>query len=242
MLEKGRYRGRIAELQVDVQRAQRLRQLCFRHSDSGLDRDPFDDRCLHFLVEERSSGHLVCCFRALPLRNGAEIGQCYSAQFYDLSGLGGFDGPMVEMGRFCIDPECNDPDILRIAWGVLTQYVDQHGVEMLFGCSSFRGTDASAYQDAFAMLNARHLAPRRWLPGIKAPRVVRFGDRRCESADMRRAMRRMPPLLKTYLVMGGWVSNHAVIDDVLDTLHVFTGLEIGAIPPARQRLLRAVAS
>jgi putative hemolysin len=51
----------------------------------------------------------------------------------------------------------------------------------------------------------------------------------------------MPPLLRTYLAMGGWVSDHAVVDRDLGTLHVFTGLEIAAIPPGRARALRAVA-
>jgi putative hemolysin len=50
----------------------------------------------------------------------------------------------------------------------------------------------------------------------------------------------MPPLLRTYLTMGGWVSDHAVIDRQLNTLHVFTGVEIAAIPPVRKRLMRAV--
>ena len=58
---------------------------------------------------------------------------------------------------------------------------------------------------------------------------------------VQRAMRAMPPLLKTYLLMGGWVSDHAVVDRNLNTLHVFTGLEIRAIPPARARLLRLAA-
>ncbi len=44
----------------------------------------------------------------------------------------------------------------------------------------------------------------------------------------------MPPLLRTYLMMGGWVSDHAVVDRQMNTLHVFTGLEIGAIPPGAQ--------
>ena len=60
--------------------------------------------------------------------------------------------------------------------------------------------------------------------------------------DPRAAVQALPPLLRSYLRMGGWVSDHAVIDKALQTLHVFTGLEIGTIPPARKRLLRAVAS
>jgi L-ornithine Nalpha-acyltransferase len=51
----------------------------------------------------------------------------------------------------------------------------------------------------------------------------------------------VPPLLRTYLLMGGWVSDHAVYDRQMRTMHVFTAVEIAAIPPARVRLLRAVA-
>ena len=39
-------------------------------------------------------------------------------------------------------------------------------------------------------------------------------------------------------MMGGWVSDHAVMDRQLNTMHVFTGLEVRSIPPARARTLR----
>jgi len=113
---------------------------------------------------------------------------------------------------------------------------------MLFGCSSFTGTEAAAYLDAFALLKERHIAPRRWLPRVKAPAVFRFARMlKLRKPDLRAAMQAMPPLLRSYLAMGGWVSDHAVVDRDLNTMHVFTGLEIRAIPPARKRLLRAVA-
>ena len=59
--------------------------------------------------------------------------------------------------------------------------------------------------------------------------------------NLKAAQRRMPPLLRTYLLMGGWVSDHAVVDNDLNTLHVFTGMEIKGIPANRKRLLRAMA-
>ncbi|WP_068116487.1 GNAT family N-acetyltransferase [Tropicimonas marinistellae] len=239
-LRKGRYAARLAESPADVEAALALRAFCFR-GGVGLDRDAFDDICSHVLVEEIRSGDLVCTFRLLPLTAGREIGRSYSAQYYELSALQEFQGPMVEMGRFCIHPDRNDPDILRVAWGGMTTYVDSEGVEMLFGCSSFHGTEAEAYMDAFALLKERHLAPKRWLPRVKAPNVFRFAQRLRRKPDLKRAIRGMPPLLRTYLLMGGWVSDHAVVDRDLNTLHVFTGLEIRAIPPARKRLLRSVA-
>ncbi|MHC0052679.1 GNAT family N-acetyltransferase [Actibacterium sp. D379-3] len=239
-LRKGRYAARFAEGPADIAAAQQLRTLTFRGTGAARDADAFDGLCQHILVEEVKSGTLVCCFRLLPLRGGAEIGQSYSAQYYELSGLESFAGPMVEMGRFCIHPDWRDPDILRVAWGAMTRYVDDEGVEMLFGCSSFKGTEAEDYMDAFALLKEKHLAPKRFLPRIKAPNVFRFAQKlRLCKPDAKRAMLGMPPLLRTYLIMGGWVSDHAVVDRDLNTLHVFTGLEINAIPPARKRLLRA---
>ena len=240
MLTKGRYRARFAACLEDVTAAQALRHLCF-HGRPGIDADRFDAACEHVLVEDARTGRLACTFRLLPLAGGAEISRSYSAQYYELDALEGFDGRMVEMGRFCIRPGAMDADVLRVAWAAMTRYVDDNGVEMLFGCSSFRGTDAENYLDTFDMLAARHLAPTRWLPRAKAADVVRFADRLRRRPDLKAAMQRTPPLLRTYLAMGGWVSDHAVVDREMNTLHVFTGVEIRAVPRARARALRALA-
>ena len=239
ILERGRYRARLANGAPDVLEAQKLRTLAF--GTEALDADDHDAHCNHILIEERVTGALVCCFRMLMLEGGADLGRSYSAQFYGLDALSDFPGRMVEMGRFCIHPDYSDPDILRMAWAAMTEFVDANGVEMLFGCSSFAGTETEQYLDAFAMLKHRHLAPKRWLPKVKAPDVFRFAARLRRKPDAKKAMMRMPPLLRSYLMMGGWVSDHAVVDRHMNTLHVFTGLEIGAIPPARKRLLRAVS-
>lgn len=240
-LSCGHFGARLAASSADLQAAQKLRNLAFGSGRNGLDADAFDAACLHVLIEDRRNNKLVCCFRLMLLANGTQICASYSAQFYELSALRDFDGPMLEMGRFCIHPDCHDPDVLRVAWGALSRFVDEAGTKLLFGCSSFNGTGAEAYLDAFALLAHRHLAPKCWLPGVKAPAVFRFaGNLQAGQPDMRAAMRAMPPLLRSYLAMGGWVSDHAVVDRDLGTLHVFTGLEVGAIPIVRARLMRAV--
>lgn len=247
-LRRGHYAVRIAETAEDLRAAQHLRWLCFVGSRTGqddpgaLDADDLDDLCHHALIEDCRSGALVGCFRILPLASGAGIERSYSARHYELSALRDFGGPIAEIGRFCIHPAWRDPDILRVSWGALAGFVDRTGTEMLFGCSSFAGTDTTRYEDAFALLRERHLAPERWLPRVKAPDVFRFGVAlRQRAPDPVAAMAAMPPLLRSYLAMGGWVSDHAVVDRQLDTLHVFTGVEIREIPPARARLLRALA-
>ncbi|MXU65505.1 GNAT family N-acetyltransferase [Oceanomicrobium pacificus] len=241
--QKPRYRVRLTRAPKDILRAQELRYRAFRGTAGGItpdgrDFDDFDARCHHVLVEETVSGALVCCYRFLHLDSGAEIAGSYSAQFYDLSRLGRMRGPMVEMGRFCVAPGQGHPDILRLAWAEMTRYVTRHKVRFLFGCSSFSGTEATPYEEAFLLLQQKHLAPRRWLPRVKAPRIFDFArNLRLRRPDLKQAMGAMPPLLRSYLVMGGWVSDHAVIDRDLGTLHVFTGLEVRRIPAARRRLL-----
>lgn len=239
MFSKGRYHVRAAVSAQDVSATQALRALAF--GTGTPDHDAHDARCTHMMVEHCETGQLVCCFRVLPVTGADALGNSYAAQFYDLGALAAFGGPMLELGRFCMHPAHHDPDILRVAWGALTAQVDRDGIEMLFGCSSFAGIDPGPYYEALALLRVRHLAPPRWRPGVLAPEVYRFAARLRRKPDARRAMQVMPPLLRTYLAMGGWVSDHAVIDRGLGTFHVFTGLEIAAIPPARKRLLRAVA-
>lgn len=241
-LIKGRYRARRAETPQDLHAVQALRGRCFRGEGAGPDADGFDAICTHVLVEELPEARLVCCFRLLPLASGAEIGRSYSAQFYDLSALHARPGALLELGRFCMAPERHDPDILRLAWAAITRLVDAAGVELLFGCSSFPGTDWERFHDAFALLARGHLAPPALAPRPRAPRVVLYAARLAgEAANEKHALASLPPLLRSYLAMGGWVSDHAVIDDELGTLHVFTGLEIAAIPAARARALRQLA-
>ena len=239
LLQKGQYQADWVHDAADLQAAFVLRGICFGRN--GPDEDGFDQHCRHVLIKDTSTGQAVGCFRLMLAANGTGLKHSYSAQFYDLAAFSEFEGPLAEVGRFCIHPNRSDPDILRVAWGALTAIVDEQGVEMLFGCSSFAGTDVSDYLDAFALLKERHLAPDCWLPGIKAPEVFEFTAKLRTRPDAKRAALVMPPLLRTYLMMGGWVSDHAVVDRHMNTLHVFTGLEISAIPAARKRLLRAVA-
>ncbi len=238
-LIRGHLKARRAADADDMARALALRVDAFGAAAAET-AHVFDQQCTQVLIEDLHTGDLLCCFRLMQMTPDA-LTRSYSAQFYELSGLEQHDGPMIELGRFCTAPGLRDPDVLRLAWAWIAREVDTAGVTLLFGCSSFRGTQTTDYLDTFAMLRARHLAPERWLPRVKAPEVFRFAARLRRKPDIRTAMARMPPLLRSYLMMGAWVSDHAVVDRQMNTLHVFTGVETGAIPPARKRLLRAIS-
>lgn len=235
VLAKGRYTARLAETPEDLRRAQALRHLCF-HGTVGIDSDRHDAFCRHMLVED-VLGQVVCCFRLRVWPDGAGIASSYSAQFYDLSRLSAFPDPMVELGRFCIAPDRRDADILRLAWGAMTRLVDEQGLRLMFGCSSFGGADPARHAPALRLLAGRHAAPDRWAPLRLAAEVVPLAT--LDQGPV--APAGIPPLLRTYLLMGGWVSDHAVIDRQMDTLHVFTAVETARVPEQRARALRELA-
>lgn len=233
-----RYSARFAAGPPDVLAAQRLRHRCFlalrgRSRPDGLDRDAHDALCDHVLVEDEA-GHLVACCR-LRVFSG-DLSGSYAAHSYDLSRLERLKGRMLEVGRFCIAPEVMDPDALRAAWGALANVVDAERVSVLFGCVSLPGADASRHRDALAFL-AAWVGPADRTPGRRAAEVVALPP----ATTDRSALRGLPPLLRTYLAFGGWVSDHGVIDRDLDTLHVFTAVETARVPPARAHTLRALS-
>ena len=239
----GKYMARLGQGQADLAQALALRSQCFRARAADMsDEDSYDAACLHVLIEDTATETLVCCYRVMILVDAAAVARSYSAQFYDLSQLAGFGGPMLELGRFCVHPGHQDGDILRLAWGALARLVDQSGAQLLFGCSSFAGVHGPDHDAALAWLRAHHLAPPRWRALRKSTATYDFGNLLAShTANLRAAMHAMPPLLRTYLAMGGWVSDHAVVDNDLNTLHVFTAVEIAKIPEPRARALRAIA-
>lgn len=239
-LRRGPYTARLLSGDDDLTEAQALRHLAFRRgaggagsggAGSGLDHDSFDIICRHLLVHE-AQGALVACCRLQDFPAGTDLSASYSAQFYDLSRLSHFAGRKMELGRFCLHPARHDPEILRLTWAALTSIVDAEAITLLFGCSSFAGADPAPHRVALAALHP-FVAPPEFAPGPRARERVALplggGDRAA-----------LPPLLRTYLAMGGWVSDHAVIDRDLDTLHVFTGLPISAVPQPRARALRGI--
>lgn len=229
-LTRGRYSVRLGESARDVLAAQALRHLAF-HGREGLDQDAFDARCQHLLVQD-AQGTLVACCRLQVFGAQDDLQASYSAQSYDLSLLARYEGSKLELGRFCLKPGMKDPNILRLIWGALTVILDSQGVTLLFGCTSFLGADPALHALALAAL-IPFVAPARFAPIPRALERVPFPAGQGDPLGL-------PPLLRSYLAMGAWVSDHAVIDRAMNTLHVLTALPVAQVPPARARALRAI--
>ncbi len=227
---------RLAQTAADLAACQGLRHACFFQAP-GTDADAFDPLCQHVMVG--GQGGLAGTFRVMILKNGAALSASYAATAYNLSPLSDYARPVIEVGRFCVAPGALGADVLRLAWGALTGMVDAHGAGLLIGCSSFAGADPVRHAAALALLGSYHRGPAGMIPLQRGGHIVPLVG---EVYDRRAALAGLPPLLRSYLGLGGWVSDHAVVDPVMDTVHVFTALCVDDVPPLRARALRALAS
>lgn len=231
--------ARLADGPADMTRVMAFRRAAFPRQ-TGDEEDAQDALSAHVMVEA-ADGRLLGYFRVMLFGWGAGLEQGYAARFYDVSPLAGYALPIAELGRFCLAPGGVHPDVLRLAWGAMTRIVEGGQAGLLVGCTSFRGAEWTAHRAGLALLAAGHLGPVEHRPGRKAAEVVDFPALAGPVVDRRASLAGLPPLLRTYLGMGGWVSDHAVVDRELDTLHVFTCVEVDKVPPARVASLRAVA-
>lgn len=195
-----------------------------------------------------AGGPVMASLRLLvaPVATVAEEG--YAARFYDLAPLRGYPRPVAEIGRLCLAPGPRAWEALRLLLGALARLVDDGGAGLMLGCASFPGADWRGHRRSLALLAAGHLGPAPLMPRRRAaetvdyPRLAGPPGAGATPAERRAALAGLPPLLRSYLAMGGWVSDHAVADRELDTLHVFTCVSVDGVPAARAARLRRLAA
>ncbi|PZX17551.1 putative hemolysin [Palleronia aestuarii] len=230
------FRASLLRGDADLAQAFALRRAAFRADRGGPDR--FDAVSRHLIIEDPASGVPLGTCRLRPIADGSTLQETYCAEYYDLDPLLGRRGAVIEVGRLCVAPSGAAADILRVVWAALARIVERERAGLLIGCASFAGTDPDRHRAAFDLLGRHHLGPDEIRPQGSA-RSIRFATDAPVAA--RQGLAALPPLLRSYLAMGGWVGGHAVIDDAMDTIHVFTALDVAAIPKTRRRALLSLA-
>ncbi len=233
-LRGGNLGVRIAATPQEIDAAQALRYRVFYEemgarpgedaAASHRDRDEFDAVADHLLVVDHAIGPgpegVVGTYRLIRQAAAARIGRFYSADEYDISTVIGFPGNVMELGRSCVHADYRGRAAMQLLWRGIAAYVFLHRIDLMFGCASLPGTDPDAIATELTYLYHNHLAP----PAIR-PRALpsRYVDmRRVDPAsfDPRRALAALPPLIKGYLRLGGFVGDGAVIDPQFNTTDV----------------------
>ena len=225
-IRAGSLEVRLARSDAEIEAAQALRYRVFydemdarptpEMAAARRDFDRFDAFCDHLVVVDHERGDgpsgIVGTYRLIRRSVAERHGGFYSASEFDLSPLLEQAGELLELGRSCVDEAYRTGATMQLLWRGNAAYVLHFEVPLMFGCASLHGTDPAVLAQPLAYLYHYHLAPpalrMRALPG----QYVEMNLMPKSAIELNAALREVPPLIKGYLRLGGFVGEGAVID------------------------------
>ena len=191
---------------------------------SQRDRDIYDAVADHLMVVDHELGDgpdsVIGTYRLIRRDAAARLGQFYSADEYDLGPVIRFPGHILELGRSCVASEYRGRSTMQLLWSGIAAYVFHHQIELMFGCASLPGTDTDVLGEELTYLYYNHLAPPELRPRALPHRYIEMRRVDPDSYDPRRVLAKLPPLIKGYLRLGGFVGDGAVVDPQFNTTDV----------------------
>ena len=188
------------------------------------DKDAFDAIADQLLVVDHALGDgpdsVIGTYRLIRRDAAATLGQFYSADEYDLGPIERYDGNILELGRSCVAEAYRGRSTMQLLWSGIAAYVFQNDIGLMFGCASLPGTDPDALGPELSYLYYNHLAPRDIRPRALPHRYIEMRRVDQDSFDPRRTLAKLPPLIKGYLRLGGFVGDGAVVDPQFNTTDV----------------------
>jgi putative hemolysin len=221
---------RLAQTADEIDAAQALRYRVF-YEEMGAqptpemaaaqrDFDRFDADCDHLLVIDHARGTVVGTYRLIRREAAVRHGGFYSAAEYDLGAIPDHPGEILELGRSCTDVSARTGPAAKLMWRGISAYVFHHNIEVMFGCASLPGVDPDALAVPLSYLHHFHRAPDGLRARAVADRYVAMDRMAKEHIDAAQALAELPPLIKGYLRLGGFVGDGAVIDRPFNTTDV----------------------
>ena len=188
------------------------------------DRDAFDAVADHLLVVDHAIGDgpegVVGTYRLIQREAAARLGRFYSADEYDITPIVNFPGRILELGRSCVDTAYRSRAAMQLLWRGIAAYVFHYQIDLMFGCASLHGTDLDALAADLTYLYHNHLAPPAVRPRALPDRYVEMRRMSLSQIDPKRVQAQLPPLIKGYLRLGGFIGDGAVIDRQFNTTDV----------------------
>jgi putative hemolysin len=225
---------RLAESAAEMDAAQALRYRVF-YEEMGAsptpemarlkrDFDSFDEVADHLLVFDHLRGtgasSVIGTYRLIRREGAQRAGRFYSAAEYDIAKIVAYPGEILELGRSCVEAHARGRPIMQLLWRAIAAYVFHHDIALMFGCASLPGTDPDALAVPLTYLYFHHLAPPALRPRALSERHVDMRRRPIDSIHPVKTLAELPPLIKGYLRLGGFVGDGAVIDEQFNTTDV----------------------
>lgn len=249
--------GRLGPLEVrlarsarEVRKAQRLRYQVFYEEMSAIpdaanrlarrDMDAFDTICDHILVLDHDAGKVVLgrrkpkvvgTYRLLRQDVAVRHGGFYTQSEFDVNSVIDThpDVRFLELGRSCVLKSYRNKRTVELLWHGVWTYVLRNKIDAMFGCASLEGTDPQALALPLSFLHHNALAPEEWRARALESRYVSMDLMPKEQISTKAAFQALPPMVKGYLRLGGFVGDGAVVDHQFGTTDVLVMLPVTAL-------------
>ncbi len=235
-VDVSRYRVKLAETEAEREGAQRLRYRVFVE-EMGARADPeqtaarrewdaFDPYFDHLILLDLDRSiadpldRVVGVYRLMRDTAALAGPGFYGASEYDLAPILALGRPSVELGRSCVAPTHRGGPAMHLLWNGLAEYVLTRKIEILFGVASFPGTDPEPLAEALSYLHHFHLAPPDLRVRARPGHFLAMNRMPADAVEESRAALMVPPLIKAYLRLGGFVGEGAYLDRDFNTIDV----------------------
>lgn len=242
--------ARLASSAADLRAAQRLRYRVFVQEmgatgprvdhDAGFEIDEFDAHAAHLILCDPTRARddqVVGTYRMMTRDMAEAAGSFYCEGEYDLGPLRLAGLNILELGRSCLHPDMRRGPGMQVMWQALAGFVAEKQVDLVFGVASFHGTKVADFAHGLSLLHHRHLAPAALRPKARGKTAFDLAMLPPDQVDRLAAVRQIPPLIKSYLRLGGVVGQGGFVDHAFRTTDVCILLKRDALSRMQEGVL-----
>ena len=246
---------RLARSKSEIEEAQALRYAVF-YDECGSKPTPemeavrremseLDIVADHLIVVDNNMAEgakVVGNYRLLRSDAAKRYGKFYSQDEFNIDKLLGTGARLVELGRSCVHKDYRTRPVLELLWQGIAEYVMYHDIRYLFGCPSFMGTtDPQSLSNELSYLYHFHLAPENIRARTLDDLYVDMNMMPKNKVDERKALSRLPALIKSYLRIGVMVGDGAFVDYQFNSVDVFVTFDMEALTEKYRRHFEVAA-
>lgn len=173
----------------------------------GIDKDVYDDYCDHAVVIDSETDEVVGTYRFILKEHVDKIdGKFLSETEFNLDSIK--DKRIMELGRAVVKTEYRQGGVITILWRLALSYFLEKKCDYMIGTASFHGINGEIYDEIFSFIQRNYLFEKSC---FAVNNVYEIKDIEV-SVSSREMLHKMPPLMKGYLQIGGYVAKNAYID------------------------------
>ncbi len=229
--QAGHYSVRLATCAEELAEAQALRYRVFYQEKKGQptdemqrsqrEVDEWDDIAYHIIVTDQNSAGAIVGTLRLVSNDCLGPNQCfYTEKAFDLHKLKDNYDRILELSRYCIDPQGRSGIILMLIWKFAMKFIIDNKYQLMLGCASFPGTDIAQHREILTYLYQQNLAPESLRPHPISREAVAISSLGLKNSEWNHAKKAVPTLLRGYLKLGAKISDAAIIDPHFNTVFV----------------------